>query len=374
MPTLRLFLAGDVMTGRGIDQVLRQPSDPRLLEPFVRDARGYVELAEQASGPIPRRVAPEYIWGEALAELERERPDVRIVNLETSVTTSDEFWPGKSIHYRMHPANIDCLTVARIDCCVLANNHVLDFGREGLSETLRVLRGAGLGTAGAGENVDRAAAPCDVDVPSKGRVRVFAFGFETSGIPFEWAAGEDFSGVNLLGAPTAAAGARIGRAMRSARAPGDVVVASVHWGGNWGFAIPDGERAFAHALIDSGGADVVHGHSSHHPKAIEIYRDKPILYGCGDLITDYEGISGHETYRPDLSPMYFVDIDTDRGALADLTIVPMRLARFSLRAASPADIAWLVDRLNRDGRVLGSHAEEAPAGRIAVRSASFRDG
>src|SRR5690606_36472215 len=312
----------------------------------VRDARGYVDLAERVSGPIPRRAAPEYIWGEALGTLERERPDVAIVNLVSRVTTSDAFWPDKSIHYRMHPANIDCLTVAGIDCCVLANNHVLDFGRAGLTETLQTLRGAGLGTAGAGENVDRAAAPCDVDVPRKGRVRVYAFGFETSGIPFDWAAGAEDPGVNLLEVPTAAAGARVGQAMLNARSPGDVVVASVHWGGNWGFAISDGERAFAHALIDSGGADIVHGHSSHHPKAIEIYRGKPILYGCGDLITDYEGIGGHETYRPDLSPMYFVDIDSDGGRLVALTIVPMRLERFALRRATPADVAWLVDMLN----------------------------
>ncbi|HEX6992819.1 MAG TPA: CapA family protein [Gammaproteobacteria bacterium] len=369
MSTVRLFLAGDVMTGRGIDQVLRRPSDPRLLEPFVGDARSYVELAEHKSGRIPRRAAPAYIWGDALAELERERPDVRIVNLETSVTTSDAFWPGKSIHYRMHPENIDCLTVARVDCCVLANNHVLDFGREGLRETLQALRRAGLGIAGAGENADRAAAPCDVDVPAKCRVRVYALGFGTSGIPFAWAAGKASPGVNLLRFPTADAGARVGRLMRSARSPGDVVVASVHWGGNWGFAIPPGERAFAHALIDSGGADVVHGHSSHHPKAIEIYRGKPILYGCGDLITDYEGIGGHETYRPDLSPMYFVDIDSDGGRLVDLTIVTLRLERFSLRPAAPTDVAWLVYRLNRDGRVLGSRAEEAPGGRIIVRPA-----
>lgn len=369
MPTLRLFLAGDVMTGRGIDQVLPRPSDPRLLEPFVRSARGYVELAEQASGPIPRRVAPRYIWGDALDELAREQPDVGIANLETSVTTSDAFWPGKSVHYRMHPANVDCLSVAPIDCWALANNHVLDFGREGLTETLQVLRGAGLGIAGAGESAERAAAPCDIAVPGKGRVRVYAFGFETSGIPFEWAAGEDVPGVNLLGAPTASAGTRIGRSMRRARSPGDLVVASVHWGSNWGFAIPHGERGFAHALIDAGGADIVHGHSSHHPKAIEIYRDKAILYGCGDLITDYEGIGGHEAYRPDISPMYFVDIDTAGARLVALTIVPMRLARFSLRPAAPTDVAWLVDTLNRDGRGLGTRATEAPDGRITVRSA-----
>jgi len=365
---MRLFLSGDVMTGRGIDQVLRRPGDPRLIEPFVRDARQYVELAERRSGNIPRRAAPEYIWGEALAALERERPDARIVNLETSVTTSDAFWPDKAIHYRMHPANVDCLTVSRIDCCVLANNHVLDFGREGLRETLQVLRGAGLGVAGAGENAAQAGAPCDIDIPGTGRARVYAFGFETSGIPLEWAAGSDVSGVNFLKAPTSAAGARIGRAIRSARAAGDIVVASVHWGDNWGFAIPPGERAFAHALMDSGGVDIVHGHSSHHPKAIEIYRNKPILYGCGDLITDYEGIGGHDAYRPDISPMYFVDMDTAGGGLVALTIVPMRLERFSLRPASSDDVTWLVDRLNRDGRALGTRAEHA-GGRIAVRSA-----
>src|SRR5690606_13035172 len=135
-----------------------------------------------------------------------------------------------------------------------------------------------------GENAERAAAPC---VPCGARRcrtgprRVYAIGFETSGIPFEWAAREDLSGVNLMSVPTADAGTRVGCAMRNARSPGDIVVASLHWGGNWGFAIPEGERAFAHALIDSGGADIVHGHSSHHPKAIEIHRDKPILYEIG---------------------------------------------------------------------------------------------
>jgi poly-gamma-glutamate synthesis protein (capsule biosynthesis protein) len=114
-PGVTLFLCGDVMTGRGIDQVLAHPGKPHLQEQYVR-----------ASGPIERPVASEYIWGDALAELERVRPDARIVNLETAVTTAEDAWPGKAVHYRMHPANVSCLTAARIDCCVLANNHVLD--------------------------------------------------------------------------------------------------------------------------------------------------------------------------------------------------------------------------------------------------------
>jgi poly-gamma-glutamate capsule biosynthesis protein CapA/YwtB (metallophosphatase superfamily) len=83
-----LFFCGDVMLGRGIDQILAHPGDPRLHEPVVRSAIEYVEFAEAANGPIPRVVAPDYIWGDALAELARAGPQARIINLETSVTTS----------------------------------------------------------------------------------------------------------------------------------------------------------------------------------------------------------------------------------------------------------------------------------------------
>ena len=78
-----LFLCGDVMTGRGIDQVLPHPSDPRLEEPYVRSARDYVALAEAAHGPIPKPVDFSYIWGTALETLQHVKPDTRIINLET---------------------------------------------------------------------------------------------------------------------------------------------------------------------------------------------------------------------------------------------------------------------------------------------------
>jgi poly-gamma-glutamate synthesis protein (capsule biosynthesis protein) len=77
---------------------------------------------------------------------------VRIVNLETSITTSGDYWPGKEVHYRMNPRNIGSLTAAGIDCCALANNHVLDWGYEGLAETLATLDRAGIKHAGAGRN------------------------------------------------------------------------------------------------------------------------------------------------------------------------------------------------------------------------------
>src|SRR5579863_8408220 len=124
-----IALCGDVMAGRGIDQILLYPENPVLYEPAVRDAHAYVYLAERVNGPIPRPVDGAYLWGDALAELQRAGMDARIINLETSLTASKDAWPGKGIHYRMHPRNIGCLTTARIDCCCLANNHVLGLRR-----------------------------------------------------------------------------------------------------------------------------------------------------------------------------------------------------------------------------------------------------
>ena len=87
--SLRLFLCGDVMTGRGIDQALPHPVSPALYEPYVRDAHEYVDLAEKANGPIPRPLTFDYIWGDALQELQRAEVDFRIVNLETAITSAE---------------------------------------------------------------------------------------------------------------------------------------------------------------------------------------------------------------------------------------------------------------------------------------------
>jgi len=260
-PALDLFLCGDVMTGRGIDQLLPQPARPTLYEGYVTDARDYVRLAEVANGPIARPVGRGYVWGEALAEIDRRSPRLRIVNLETAVTTAEDAWPGKGIHYRMHPANVGCLTAAHIDACVLANNHVLD------------------------------------------------------------------------------------------------------WGGNWGYAIGRDERAFAQALVEAG-TDLVHGHSSHHARGFEVYRERLVLYGCGDFINDYEGIGGHESYRGDLAGAYFVRLV--EGRLRELTLVPFRSRRLSLRRAAAADAQWLLDTLNRECRPFGARLALAADGSLGL--------
>jgi poly-gamma-glutamate capsule biosynthesis protein CapA/YwtB (metallophosphatase superfamily) len=363
---VRLFLCGDVMTARGVDQILPHPSNPRLHESWARSAIDYVALAERASGPIGRGLDYAYPWGDALAALEQMQPHARIVNLETAVTTSEHAQQDKGIHYRMHPGNMACLTSAGIDCCVLANNHVLDWGRAGLAETLSALRQAGLQTAGAGANMQEAAAPAAIRLDRGGRILVFGFATSTSGVPRDWAAGPACSGVNFLAEISAHSARAVAAETAKHRRPGDIVVVSVHWGGNWGFEIEPEHRAFAHRLVDEGGADIVHGHSSHHVQGIEVRAGKLILYGCGDFLNDYEGIRGHREFRPDLCLMYFPEVDPATGSLRRLQMVPMRIRRLRLERAPSEGVTWLRDTLEREGRALGTHVTADEQGTLTA--------
>ena len=366
-----LFLCGDVMLGRGVDQILPHPGDSTLRERSVRDAGTYVDLAVEVNGRFPQPVDWSWPWGDALQLLAEAGCDARIINLETSVTTSDDFARGKAVHYRMHPANVPAVAIVQPDVCVLANNHVLDFGRRGLLETLDVLAaGAGLRLVGAGRSLRDAQSPAIVPTPrSGGRVVVFAFGTPSSGIPTEWAASQDRPGVHVIATLTDAAADELCRRAANARQPGDLVVVSVHWGSNWGYEVEADQIRFAHRLID-GGVDVVHGHSSHHPRPIEAYRGKLILYGCGDLIDDYEGISGHERYRDDLRLLYLPRLDPSSGRLLELEMAPFQARRLRLNRVSDSDVEWLRNVLDSISRRFGTRVDRTPDGMLALRVAS----
>jgi poly-gamma-glutamate synthesis protein (capsule biosynthesis protein) len=357
--TMALFLAGDVMTGRGIDQVLPHPADAQIYEPYAKSARDYVRLAERANGPIKRPVSFEYIWGDALPELKRRRPDARIINLESAVTDHTSPEP-KGINYKMSPANIAAITAARVDCCVLANNHVLDWGRTGLLDGLATLEKVGIACAGAGRDNVAAAAPAILKVPGKGRVLVFAYASPSSGVPQRWAAGPGTPGVNVAPLLTPAAADRMGKQIRSLAHAGDIVVVSIHWGGNWGYEIAQEHIDFARHLVEACEADIVHGHSSHHAKGIEVHHGKLILYGCGDFIDDYEGITGYEEFRDDLVLMYFPTVRIDDGTLVSLEMVPLQIRNMRLNRASRSDAEWLASTLNREGKPLNTRVRLGP--------------
>ena len=351
-----VFLSGDVMTGRGIDQILPHPGDPALRESVVADARTYVSLAERVNGKVPAPTDFAWPWGEALDLLDGFAPDIRLINLETTITAGGEFMRGKAVHYRMHPGNIGCLTAIQPDACALANNHILDFGIQGLADTLQALTEAGIRGLGAGPDADHAERSAVVATPDGGRIVIASRGMGSSGIPRRWAAGRSEPGVAVVPDLSDRSAAGTADGVVSMKRPGDIAIVSLHWGSNWGYDVEQRQVEFAHRLIDAG-VDIVHGHSSHHPRPIEVYRGKLILYGCGDTIDDYEGIEVFDAFRHELRLLYFVSIDRNSGNLAALCMTPMRMRRMRLERASSDDAEWLRSTLEHISRPFGTRVE-----------------
>ncbi|MBI4344004.1 MAG: CapA family protein, partial [Euryarchaeota archaeon] len=196
-----------------------------------------------------------------------------------------------------------------IDYVSLANNHALDFSKEGLLEMLDLLEENGIAYAGAGRNIEEARKPALLK--AKGiRVAVYAL---TDNEP-SFAAGSASPGTNYI--PITLEEKyfqKVREGIEAARRLTDIVVVSAHWGPNMVARPPSSFRAFARAVVDAG-ADIFHGHSAHIFQGVEIYRGKPILYDTGDFVDDY----------------YVGDEKNDQSSLFLLTASRRRVERIEL--------------------------------------------
>jgi poly-gamma-glutamate synthesis protein (capsule biosynthesis protein) len=194
-------------------------------------------------------------------------------------------------------------------------------------------------------------------------VIVFGAASHSAGTPESWAAKPDAAGVHLFSEAQEELADTIVKSFD--RRLGDIIVVSLHWGSNWGYEVTEVQRRFAHALIHAG-ASVVHGHSSHHPRGIEILDGRLIIYGCGDFLNDYEGIAGYEQFRSDLVLLYLADFETPHGELVALQIVPFRICRFQLTRVSRDEALWLHALLNRKYGKFGARLLLKDDGGLAV--------
>jgi len=360
---MKIFLCGDVMIGRGIDQILLYPSNPKIYEPFVKDARDYIKLAEKINVKINYPVSFDYIWGDAFQELEKENPNLRIINLETTINTSENFEP-KGINYRMNPKNIEVLKVFKIDVACLANNHILDFKEEGLLETIEVLNKNRILTVGEGKNIKEAEKPVIISKNKNLRTLIFNYDDVSSGVPSWWKAIEDKNGVNLISIYNLGNKREleevinvIKRNIQKYKKGNDFVIFSIHWGPNWGYKISEEERNFAYQLIEKAKVDLIFGHSSHHFKGVETYKEKLIIYGAGDFINDYEGIRDYEEFRGDLVLDYLVEIE-ETNKIDKLKLLPFRIKNFRLNYCNEKEIDWIFNVLKRESKIEGNLIKE----------------
>lgn len=304
-----LGLMGDVMLGRNVDASMTR--------------NGY-----------------RHVWGDLLPTL--FSTDLNLANLETTLTHSTRKVP-KTFNFKAGPDKVVALADANIKIVNLANNHVLDFGEEGFSDTLKTLDAAGIKFIGAGKDDIAAAKPLVLSI--KG-ISLGIMGF-TDNEP-TWKAGANRPGVNYIdiGSPDDRnnALAIISRLKKET----DIVIVTIHWGPNLK-AFPDRLFIdFAHAMVEQG-ASVVHGHSAHNFQGVEVYREKLIFYDTGDFVDDY---IVHPDLRNDHSFFFRIELKKEGPAAAKL--IPVLIADCQVSQAMSDDRTWSILRMQELSARLGT--------------------
>jgi poly-gamma-glutamate synthesis protein (capsule biosynthesis protein) len=180
--------------------------------------------------------------------------DLTVVNLETAVTSRGQPQP-KYYHFRTNPTAFTALRDGGVDIANMANNHVLDYGRVGLSDTLAAARQAHFPVLGIGPNAAAAWSPYVVTV--KG-VRIAFLGVsQVAELASPWVATDTRSGeANAINQRRTLA------AVRAAKKIADVVVVIMHWGTE-GQACPDANQLALAPKLARAGASIIVGSHAH---------------------------------------------------------------------------------------------------------------
>jgi poly-gamma-glutamate synthesis protein (capsule biosynthesis protein) len=201
-------------------------------------------------------------------------PDLTIANFESPVTTGGKA-EKKDFVYRTPPAALPDFVKAGFDVVNLANNHILDYGTEGLLDTFKHLDAAGLKYMGAGHNIAEAYKPAIVE--SKG-IKIAFLGFSRVAENQSWYATASKPGIAQTYAPQRAI-----QAIQSAREQADLVVVFAHWGKEREDKLIKEQPQLAQQYIDNG-ADLVVASHPHVLQGFESYKGKWIAYSLGNFL------------------------------------------------------------------------------------------
>lgn len=205
-----------------------------------------------------------------------QKADIAMINEEFAFTNEEESTREEDT-YRVAPKYVPVFNELGIDLVSLANNHILDYGKQALLECISTLDAAQIKHVGAGETLEQASTIQYVEVNGY----TIAFVAASRVMPEEsWAATETDAGVF-----SAYDSERVCKQVKEASENADFVIAYVHWGMEYKTKVDREQRELGQALVDAG-ADVVFGSHNHCLQGIEYYKGCPILYSLGNLIFD----------------------------------------------------------------------------------------
>lgn len=204
--------------------------------------------------------------------------DYTCINNEFTYSTGGAPLKGKMWTFRAHPDRVKYLKEMGVDLALLANNHVYDYGKEAMLDTLTTLKDAGIKYFGAGANLEEAMKPVYVELDGKTVAFVAASRAEKNKMTPQ--ATDKAPGILRCYDPTLFI-----QVIKEARANADFVVACVHWGTERSTVLEQAQLDTGKQYIDAG-ADMVIGSHSHCLQGMEYYKGKPIVYSLGNFWFD----------------------------------------------------------------------------------------
>ncbi len=297
---------------------------------------GDTMLGRLVNGTITKK-GYTHPWGNLLPLL--EQTDFNIINLENTFTTSIQKLP-KVFNFKADPANVESLKQAHINVVNLANNHILDFGNEGLFNTIQALDTTGIKHVGAGKNQKKAKQGVII---TKNNIKIGIIGY-TDNEP-DWKAQTNKPGINYVKVGDIAT---IQQDIKIIRPQVDILIITIHWGPNMRQHPNQEFTNFAHAIIDSG-VDIIHGHSAHIFQGVEIYQDKLIMYDTGDFVDDY---AINSLLRNDQS-LFFIVTVTKTG-INKVQLVPLLISNLQVNYTEGTTKKEILDRVKTLSAVFGT--------------------
>jgi poly-gamma-glutamate capsule biosynthesis protein CapA/YwtB (metallophosphatase superfamily) len=256
--------------------------------------------------------------------------DLAVINLEGPLTLRGEKVP-KPFNFRMPPATTRILTGAGVDVACIANNHVFDYGPDGLFDTISYLDSAGIAHVGAGRNEREAYAPA-----------VFALGGVKVGLLAFYGGGEAPGAIGSTPGVARRELPRIRRSITALRDSVDYLIVVLHWGTEKEILPDPGQQSLARSIIDAG-ADAVIGHHPHVLQGIEVYGKGVIAYSLGNFIFGGNSRSTYDTGLLEIRLGGGSTVgDRSRERTVGYRFVPVRVDRWRAQELSGKD----ADRVN----------------------------
>lgn len=303
---------------------------------IILAAVGDIMLAGSASPVFKKRGLSHAFKG---SKSVLKRGHIAIGNLEAPITDRGAEFTGKRFRFRSPPDSAVAIKEAGFSVLSLANNHIMDYGATGLSDSIKYLDSNSILHTGAGMNLDSARKPAILDAAGS-KVAFLSYSLT---YPAEYFAGHTRYGT----APGYAAFFR--NDIKLARKHADHVVVSFHWGKELAEKPSPYQRRAARAAIDAG-ADVVLGHHPHVLQGIERYRNGLILYSLGNYAF------GSRSRHADRSIIALISLN--EGA-RNVEIIPLnvlnREVNFNPRPLQGSAGRQVVDRLARISEGMGTH-------------------